>query len=107
MEVETRLYHLERKYRRALSGAVAAKARYLALTDDHSANAVARNHARRAWLLLDTIKQAIAQRIWALQSANSHRAAARPRIPAAPLRWLPSPDSDRGSSGGQEAFRFG
>jgi hypothetical protein len=107
MDAQVLLHHLERSYRRALSGAVAAKARYLALADDRATTQSARDLARGAWLKLDARKQKIGRRIWSLQFARASTPIARQLAGTQRLRWLSSPDLPYEAGAGQTAFRFG
>ena len=67
-ETEARLRDLETHYRAALSRAVAAKARYLALMGDPSATPAAIKRAYRRWQLLQLQRKAFATRMAAIES---------------------------------------
>ena len=54
---------LQDKYRRALSGAVVAKARYLAVADEPSCNGYAVKRAAARWQRLERYKNAVADDI--------------------------------------------
>jgi hypothetical protein len=69
MDVDARLRKLQSKYRRALSGAVAAKARYLSLSDGEHTQA-AREIARRHWRRMDALKLLLTERMRPLQFAQ-------------------------------------
>jgi hypothetical protein len=53
-DIENRLRKLESRYRHALSAAVAAKARYLALHGESSSTAAAVARAKREWHILES-----------------------------------------------------
>ncbi|HEV7610571.1 MAG TPA: hypothetical protein VGO37_01700 [Steroidobacteraceae bacterium] len=53
-DIENRLRTLECRYRRALSAAVAAKARYLALHGESSSTAAAVARAKTEWHILES-----------------------------------------------------
>jgi hypothetical protein len=61
--VEARLRTLERLYREALSGAVVAKSRYLALVDERSATGAAIERAYSTWQQLELRRRVLAVRM--------------------------------------------
>lgn len=67
MDIEVRLRKLESTYRAALSGTVAAKARYLALAGDSSATAAAVERAKARWQQLDASRRGIAAQLGQLE----------------------------------------
>ena len=67
MNIETKLRQLEVQYRYALSGAVAAKARYLACADSRRASPAHIAHLLTEWLSLVERKRALARRMSALE----------------------------------------
>lgn len=67
MDIEDRLKRLQSLFSYALSGAVAAKARYLALRGDYSATPAAVARARMTWNQLEARKTAIIARMVALE----------------------------------------
>ena len=67
MQMDDRLSALESRYRAVLGAAVAAKAHYLALLDEPSANAESRARARQRWENLLAKKQGIAARLGELE----------------------------------------
>ncbi len=69
MDIEPRLHRLEVRYRAALSGTVAAKARYLALVAEPGATPAAIKRAKLQWLKLDALKRAIAARMGEVEDA--------------------------------------
>jgi hypothetical protein len=71
MDIDARLHRLEIRYRAALSGAVAAKAHYLALVDEPSSTPSAIERARLHWLKLDAYKRAIAVRMGEIENATA------------------------------------
>jgi hypothetical protein len=74
MDIEIRLRKLESRYRAALSGAVAAKANYLALAGEPSATPTAVDRAKCSWQQLEARKGAIAAQmseLEALEDASS------------------------------------
>ncbi len=68
-DIEARLHRLEVRYRAALSGAVVAKAHYLALVGEPSAMPAAIERAKRQWLKVDAHKRAIVARMGELEEA--------------------------------------
>lgn len=67
MDIEDRLKRLQSLFTYALSGAVAAKARYLALRGDLGATPAAVARAKMAWQQLEARKTAIISRMVALE----------------------------------------
>jgi hypothetical protein len=67
MDIEDRLKRLQSLFTYALSGAVAAKARYLALRGDPSSTPAAIARAKMAWQQLEARKTAIISRMVALE----------------------------------------
>ncbi len=67
MDIEDRLKRLQSLFTYALSGAVAAKARYLALRGDLGATPAAAARAKMAWQQLEARKTAIISRMVALE----------------------------------------
>ena len=67
MSIELELRQLEVQYRYALSGAVAAKARYLASADSRRASPTHVAALLTAWLSLVERKRALARRMSALE----------------------------------------
>ena len=67
MDIEDRLKRLQSLFTYALSGAVAAKARYLALRGDPSSTPAALARAKMAWQQLEARKTAIISRMVALE----------------------------------------
>ena len=67
MDTEDRLKRLQSLFTYALSGAVAAKARYLALRGDLSSTPAAVARAKMAWQQLEARKTAIISRMVALE----------------------------------------
>ncbi len=61
IDIEAQLRRLEASYRKALSGAVAAKALYLAEIAKAGSTPVAVAHARREWRMLDQKRRACAR----------------------------------------------
>ncbi len=68
-DIEVRLHRLEVRYRAALSGAVVAKAHYLALVGEPSAMPAAIERAKLQWLKVDAHKRALAARMGELEDA--------------------------------------
>ena len=68
-DIEARLHRLEARYRAALSGAVVAKAHYLALVGEPSAMPAAIERAKLQWLKVDAHKRAIVARMGELEDA--------------------------------------
>ena len=67
MDIEDRLKRLQSLFTHALSGAVAAKARYLALRGDLSSTPAAIARAKMAWQQLEARKTAIISRMVSLE----------------------------------------
>jgi hypothetical protein len=67
MDIEDRLKRLQSLFTYALSGAVAAKARYLALRGDPGSTPAAIARAKMAWQQLEARKTAIISRMVALE----------------------------------------
>jgi hypothetical protein len=67
MDIEDRLKRLQSLFSYALSGAVAAKARYLALRGDASSTPAAVARAKMTWQQLEARKTAIIARMVALE----------------------------------------
>jgi hypothetical protein len=63
VDIEVLLRAVESRYRQALSAAVTAKARYLALLDDPRSTPASTQHARRRWEQLDARRHEIAMRM--------------------------------------------
>ena len=70
MDIEDRLKRLQSLFTHALSGAVAAKARYLALRGDPSSTPAAIARAKMAWQQLEARKTAIISRMVALEELD-------------------------------------
>lgn len=70
MDIEDRLKRLQSLFTHALSGAVAAKARYLALRGDQSSTPAAIARAKMAWQQLEARKTAIISRMVALEELD-------------------------------------
>jgi hypothetical protein len=67
VDIEDRLKRLQSLFTYALSGAVAAKARYLALRGDPSSTPAAAARAKMTWQQLEARKTAIIARMVALE----------------------------------------
>ena len=67
MDIEDRLKRLQSLFSYALSGAVAAKARYLAVRGDPSSTPAAVARAKMTWQQLEARKTAIIARMVALE----------------------------------------
>lgn len=63
MDIEARLRSLESRYRKTLSGTIAAKAHYLALLEEPGSTPAAIKQARSHWETLDIRKREIAARM--------------------------------------------
>jgi hypothetical protein len=63
LQVEGHLRTLEKRYRAALSGAVVAKSRYLALADERSATSPAIERAYLTWQQLEARRRVLAVRM--------------------------------------------
>jgi hypothetical protein len=70
VDTEDRLKRLQSLFTYALSGAVAAKARYLALRGDRSSTPAAVARAKMAWQQLEARKTAIISRMVALEELD-------------------------------------
>ena len=70
MDIEDRLKRLQSLFTHALSGAVAAKARYLALRGDLSSTPAAIARAKMAWQQLEARKTAIISRMVAMEELD-------------------------------------
>jgi hypothetical protein len=70
VDIEDRLKRLQSLFAHALSGAVAAKARYLALRGDLSSTPAAIARAKMAWQQLEARKTAIISRMVALEELD-------------------------------------
>ena len=70
MDTEDRLKRLQSLFTYALRGAVAAKARYLALRGDRSSTPAAVARAKMAWQQLEARKTAIISRMVALEELD-------------------------------------
>jgi hypothetical protein len=70
VDIEDRLKRLQSLFSYALSGAVAAKARYLALRGDLSSTPAAIARAKMAWQQLEARKTAIISRMVALEELD-------------------------------------
>jgi hypothetical protein len=70
VDTEDRLKRLQSLFTYALSGAVAAKARYLALRGDLSSTPAAVARAKMAWQQLEARKTAIISRMVALEELD-------------------------------------
>ena len=71
MNAKQRLTRLEVWYRRALSGSVVAKAKYLALEGAIGVNTIAANRAKERWQILEERKSRIANRMNELTCGES------------------------------------
>lgn len=74
MDIEDRLKRLQSLFSFALSGAVAAKARYLALRGDRSQTPVTVARAKMTWHQLEARKTAIIARMVALEELEQAEA---------------------------------
>jgi transcription elongation GreA/GreB family factor len=68
MNVETKLRKLEAKYREALSGAVVAKARYLARVGDRGATGAQTARLQEQWQELERRRRELAERMARLEA---------------------------------------
>ena len=68
MNVETKLRKLEARYREALSGAVVAKARYLARAGDRGATGAQTARLQEQWLELERRRRELAERMARLEA---------------------------------------
>jgi hypothetical protein len=105
MDVEARLRKLEEKYRRALSGAVAAKARFLALNEG-SHTQRARDMAKHAWLRVDARRQVLARSLWSLQFSLSDRAGIQAQAQRAAIHFQAAAEPSCETPSAQAAFHF-
>lgn len=80
VDIEDRLKRLQSLFTYALSGAVAAKARYLALRGDLSSTPAAVARAKMTWQQLEARKTAIISRMVALEELEQADAAERPEL---------------------------
>jgi hypothetical protein len=78
VDIEDRLKRLQSLFTYALSGAVAAKARYLALRGDLSSTPAAVARAKMTWQQLEARKTAIISRMVALEELEQLEASERP-----------------------------
>ena len=74
MDIEDRLKRLQSLFTFALSGAVAAKARYLAVRGELGATAAAVARAKMTWQQLEARKTAIIARMVALEELEQQQA---------------------------------
>jgi hypothetical protein len=74
VDIEDRLKRLQSLFTYALSGAVAAKARYLALRGDLSSTPAAVARAKMMWQQLEARKTAIISRMVALEELEQYEA---------------------------------
>ncbi len=79
MDIEDRLKRLQSLFAYALSGAVAAKARYLALRGDPSSTPAAVARAKMTWQQLEARKTAIISRMVALEELDQLESAELPQ----------------------------
>ena len=87
MDIEARLRSLESRYRKALSGAIAAKAHYMALLDEPGSTPASIERVRSQWETLDVRRREIAARMGELDDLGQQIDArslrpALPRVPA-------------------------
>jgi cell division protein FtsB len=82
MDIEDRLKRLQSLFSYALSGAVAAKARYLALRGDLSTTPAAVAGAKMKWQQLEARKTSIIARMVALEEMDQIEASERVEVPA-------------------------
>jgi hypothetical protein len=80
VDIEDRLKRLQALFSYALSGAVAAKARYLALRGDPSWTAAAVARAKMTWQQLEARKTAIIARMVALEELEQVEAPERAQL---------------------------
>ncbi len=78
MDIEDRLKRLQSLFAYALSGAVAAKTRYLALRGDPSCTPAAVARAKMTWQQLEARKTAIISRMVALEELEQLESAEPP-----------------------------
>jgi hypothetical protein len=74
VDIEDRLKRLQSLFTYALSGAVAAKARYLALRGDRSSTPAAVARAKLTWQQLEARKTAIIARMVAMEALQQMEA---------------------------------
>jgi hypothetical protein len=72
VNIDTKLRQLEVRYRRALSGAVVAKARYLARADNRSATAAQTALLQKQWQELENRRRELAERMALLEAAENN-----------------------------------
>jgi cell division protein FtsB len=82
MDIEDRLKRLQSLFSYALSRAVAAKARYLALRGDLSTTPAAVARAKMTWQQLEARKTAIIARMVALEEMDQIEASQQVEVPA-------------------------
>lgn len=75
MDIEDRLKKLQSLFTYALSGSVAAKAKYLAIAADQSSTPAAVARAKMAWQQLEARKTAIIARMVMLEEIEEHAVA--------------------------------
>lgn len=75
MDIEDRLKRLQLLFTQALSAAVTAKARYLAIVGDRSSTPAAVTRARLAWLQLEARKTTIIARMVELEELEQETVA--------------------------------
>jgi hypothetical protein len=75
MDIEDRLKKLQSLFTYALSGAVAAKSRYLAIAADPSSTPAAVARAKLAWQQMEARKTAIIGRMVMLEEIEEHAVA--------------------------------
>jgi hypothetical protein len=71
MNVETKLRKLEASYRQALSGAVVAKARYLARAGDRGATRAQTVRLQQQWQELERQRRELAERMARLEAMEN------------------------------------
>lgn len=84
--METRLSLLQKRYRTALSGAVVAKARYLALSGERFANPAALERAKWKWARIEARRQQLADELAVLRSDLAAQLFAELRLPVPPSK---------------------
>jgi hypothetical protein len=80
VDIEDRLKRLQTLFSYALSGAVAAKSRYLALRGDLSSTPAAISRAKMTWQQLEARKTAIISRMVALEELEQLEASAQEQL---------------------------
>jgi hypothetical protein len=80
VDIEDRLKRLQSLFSYALSGAVAAKARYLALRGDPSSTPAAVARAKMMWQQLEARKTAIIARMVALEELEQAEVSEQPQL---------------------------